>query len=521
MDRYFFRRYIRTLLAIFMPACLTITPILIPINYMHGKGAINGVRGLDELGWSNVGLEHSDRYWVHFFLGLILIGTVAWVVWVELEYYIRIRQRSRFASSRTVLIDSIPKEWSTSHQLEKQLQNFPGTVETILFNRNYTSLSRKVRRREQLTRSLEAAETALIRRTLKARIRKGDRKPRVVTERERMRIPPIGRNLHALLIWLKGEKVDAISFYRTSIHQLNRNIEEIRSHPESIEQLPSAFVTFSSPLAAHMACQTVIHSKAGYMTPRTLPIAPEDVVWDNVSIGWRERTIRTVISNTLIATIALLCVIPVSFAGLLSQIIYLTKAVSWLSWIDDIPEWALGAIQGLVPPLLLAVLLKLYSSALLLLVRKQGLPSKSLISLKVQDYYFFFLLTQITLVVTLTAGITAIMNEVSAGGSIAATLAKNVPKASNYFLAYVLLQALSVSASTMLRIDRLVQELILSPIFDRTVSQKLERKKTQEIEWGCVVPTYTNLACIGTTTSHPISHPLIPLKGFFMLQSHR
>jgi hypothetical protein len=48
------------LLLIFAPASLLITPILVPLNYTHGKIAVRGVSGLDALGWSNVGLDQAD-----------------------------------------------------------------------------------------------------------------------------------------------------------------------------------------------------------------------------------------------------------------------------------------------------------------------------------------------------------------------------------------------------------------------------------------------------------------------------
>jgi hypothetical protein len=83
------------------------------------------------------------------------------------------------------------------------------------------------------------------------------------------------------------------------------------------------------------------------------------------------------------------------------------------------------------------------------------------------------------------------------GGSLAETLAKNLPKASNYFLSYVLLQALSVSASSLLRIDRLGGKFVLAPIFDRTVTDMMMREMGQDIQWGTFVPFYTNLSCIG------------------------
>lgn len=147
--------------------------------------------------------------------------------------------------------------------------------------------------------------------------------------------------------------------------------------------LRSAFVTFANPLAAHIACQTVIHTSAGYMTPRTMPLSVDDVVWSNTDITWRNRTLRTVLSNALILVTAIACVVPVALAGLLSQIIYITQAVSWLSWISELPESFLGLLQGVLPPVLVAVLMKGFVSVVEYLVRKQGICSKSQIDLKI------------------------------------------------------------------------------------------------------------------------------------------
>jgi len=64
------------------------------------------------------------------------------------------------------------------------------------------------------------------------------------------------------------------------------------------------------------------------MTPRTMPLSVDDVVWSNVNIALRDRTIRTVLSNVLIMATATTYVVLVALAGLLSQIIYITQAVS-------------------------------------------------------------------------------------------------------------------------------------------------------------------------------------------------
>jgi hypothetical protein len=123
------------------------------------------------------------------------------------------------------------------------------------------------------------------------------------------------------------------------------------------------------------------------MTPRTMPLSVDDVVWSNVNITWRDRTIRTVLSNGLIVVTATACVIPVALAGLLSQIVYITQAVSWLSWINELPQSFLGLLQGVLPPTLVAILTKGFVVILDYLIRKQGISSRSHIDLKIQNYY--------------------------------------------------------------------------------------------------------------------------------------
>lgn len=456
---------------------------------------MRGVSGLDVLGWSNVGLGQVDRYWVHLVLSLLFTGHVCWIIWSELSFYVAARQHSPNATLRTVLFDSIPDDWMFEKTLRSQLQVFPGEITAVSFNRDYSAVSRLAARRERLAGALEVAETVNIRKAYKAGVQKQARRSSIIKKRRRSDYQ--SQSLLNLFAWLRLEKADITPTYREELRESGEKMDLYRKARDEFPLLRSAFVTFANPLAAHMACQTVIHTSSGYMTPRTMPLSVDDVVWSNVNITWRDRTIRTVLSNVLIVVTAAACVIPVALAGLLSQIIYITQTVSWLSWISELPESSIGLLQGVLPPVLVAVLIKGFVSVLDYLVRKQGISSKSQIDLKIQDYYFYFLFVQVTLVVSLSAGLTAIANEMASGASLAATLAKNLPKASNYFLSYLLLQALSVSAGSLLRTDRLLGKFVLGPIFDKSVTQMMMRRRGTDIQWGTFVPVFTNLSCIG------------------------
>ena len=514
LDIYFFLRYLRTLLKIFGPIALVIPPILIPLDFLQGRGADNGINGLDRLSWANVGLSHTDRYWVHLILGVGIVAYVCFIIWTELQKYIKVRQDNRHILSTTVLIDSIPDEWLHPRKLEQQFSLFPGGVRNINLNRNFATLSESVRRRDDIAAALEEAEIRLIRKVLQA-YSKGKRKGHYdktceatweayldKSERELVTLP------EGLFAWMLTPflrpKVDAIDYYREEYRRLSFEIESAKKAPERFPALNSAFIQFNTQIAAQMVCQTVLHESTDHMRLRNLQISPKDILWDNISIGWWENFFRIVISNTAIVALTILCVVPVTFAGLLSQIVYLTRAISWLSWVDKLPDWLLGLIQGVLPPTMLSAFVALFSFSLRYLVRKQGIHSKAAVELLIQDYYFSFLFLQITLIVSLSAGLTTIFDEVRGdAASLPATLAKSFPKASNYFLSYVLLQSLSVSAGALLQIGTLVDQLILSPLLDRTVTQKLARTTdVVPIQWGVFVPVYTNLSCIGRFQFH-------------------
>ena len=121
------------------------------------------------------------------------------------------------------------------------------------------------------------------------------------------------------------------------------------------------------------------------------------------------------------------------------------------------------------------------------------------VELSVQSYYFAFLFVQVFLVVSLSAGFTTVIKELRSNvTSVPVALAKNLPKASNYFFSYMLLQGLSVSAGALLQVGSLVNWLVFAPLLVNKAGEKRTRQmELPRIQWGTFFPVYTNLACIG------------------------
>ncbi|KAL9130321.1 MAG: hypothetical protein Q9217_001460 [Psora testacea] len=324
-------------------------------------------------------------------------------------------------------------------------------------------------------------------------------------DRETMRLPIFEWMFAIPLI---GKKVDTIYYCRKELARMNLEIEQDQIQPEKYPPMNSAFVQFNHQVAAHMACQAVSHHTPKQMAPRVVEISPDDVIWDNMSNRWWESYFRTAIVLLVIGALTVGWAIPVTFTGLLSHVSTLEN-ISWLSWIRHVPQSVLSIIQGVLPPALLSLLLLVLPLTLRILAKTQGNVTGMAVELSVQKFYFAFLFVQLFLVVSISSGITSIIPELaSKPQSVPSLLATNLPKASNYFFSYMLLQALTTSGGALLQVWQLIQWFLLSPLLDGTARQKWKRQmKLPDMHWGTFFPVYTNLACIGLIYS--VISPLI------------
>ncbi|KAI4103983.1 MAG: hypothetical protein L6R37_003545 [Teloschistes peruensis] len=328
------------------------------------------------------------------------------------------------------------------------------------------------------------------------------------SDRDKMRLPIFGWRWMISLPFL-GQKVDTIDHCRKEVARLNVEIEQDQKEPEKFPLMNSAFIQFNHQVAAHMACQSVSHHTPQQMTPRIVEISPDDVIWDNMSIKWWENYARTGAVVLLIAALILGWAAPVAFTGILGNLDSISQKVSWLQWVRSIPGTALSLISGVLPQILLAGLLAVLPITLRFLAKIQGNHTGMAVTLSVQNYYFTFLFVQLFLVVSISSGITNTITQLSDNPTnVPGILAANLPRSTNYFFSYMLLQALTVSSGALLQFGGLFAWFVLAPILDSTGRQKWTRQtKLSTITWGTFFPVYTNLAAIGLIYS--IISPLI------------
>lgn len=334
-------------------------------------------------------------------------------------------------------------------------------------------------------------------------------------DRETMRLPLFSPTWFPS-IPLVGKKVDRIYHLRRELARLNLEIEEDQNNIEKFPHMSSAFIQFNHQVAAHMCCQSLSHHIPQHMAPRLVEISPDDVIWDNMSIKWWERYLRTGVILLISAGLIVFYAIPVAFTSLLNKVSELAQYVPWLKWLEDLPKEAIAIIQGVLPPVLLSLILLLVPIIFRLLIKQQGVPTGNDRERGVQSWYFAFLFIQVFLVVTVSGGLIALFQALGDNPtSIVTEVASSIPTASNYFFSYLTVQALSNSASALLQLGSLFGWFILAPMLDSTARQKWERQTNlQNVTWGTFFPPFTNFAVIGIIYS--IVSPLILVFMIFI-----
>lgn len=316
-------------------------------------------------------------------------------------------------------------------------------------------------------------------------------------DRDTMRIPLFNKSWWPSLP-LIGKKVDTIYYCRKELARLNVEIADDQAHPERFPLMNSAFIQFNHQVAAHMACQSQSHHIPRQMAPRTVEVNPQYVLWDNLTMKWWERYVRMFVVIVMIVALVIFWGIPVSFTGALSQINQLADDVKWLNWILKLPTWLRSFIQGVLPPAFLAILFALLPIILRFLAGFTGTTTSGERELLVQNFYFAFVFVQLFLVVSIATGIASTIDKLIRDPiSIPATLAANLPKSANYFFSYMILQALSISSGTLLQIGAVVVIIFLR-FLDTTPREKVSRVLSRPgINWGTMIPVYTNFGAIG------------------------
>lgn len=435
----------------------------------------------------------------------------------ESIYYVNLRQAyllsplySSRMSSRTVLFTSVPKEYLDEGLLRRM---FGRGLKNIWIANDCEEIEKLVEERDKVAMKLEAAETKLIKLANTTRIKsmkKGGQSSGPPGNADDANaesgsvaakwVPTKKRPTHRLKP-LIGKKVDTINWCRSELERLIPKIDALQAahRAGNGKFIPSVFVEFYHQSEAQAAFQSLTHHQALHMSPRFIGVNPEEVIWKNLKITWASRVVRNIMTISFVILLIVFWSIPVGFVGILSNIKSLIKLAPFLNFLNKVPPTIFGLIQGLLPAILLAVLMALLPIILRMMAKLGGAPSLSAVELRTQNFYFGFQVVQVFLITTLSSAASASVTSIICKPMDAPNLlATNIPKASNFYISYFVLQGLTISSGALLGIAGLIIFKLLGTFLDTTPRKMYKRWSTlSALGWGTVFPVYTNLTVIG------------------------
>ncbi|KAF9282144.1 hypothetical protein BGZ88_011170 [Linnemannia elongata] len=516
LDAYMFLDFLNKSFFLFMGFGILAIPILIPLNAYRQLSLV----GLNRLTIGNV--ADQKRLWGHLILTVLF----------SRNHDPRLRNPHRRRDPPESTLD---------------LQ--PGGVKRIWPAYSAADLQKDVLKRITLTDKLESAECALIRSKLKhqaaggadARRRQSEASSTDMLHQQQAAaaagdtFPAEKRPQHRPAVFpmslfascCGARKVDSTSTYRDELAGLNNSIVTRQQagiaamhENEDENKLSAAFIQFNSQLGAHLAAQAVIHRKTLTMQPRHLEVHPTDVIWENLSYSLRTRNIRRAIAAVLAFLLIALWTIPVAFVASVAKLDAIVKFAPFLSGVYSLPKVALGVIQGILPPIGLAVLMMILPIILYKLAHLSGEVLNSRKTLSVITTFHWFSVVHVLLVTTLANGIFAAVQQIKDNPSrVMDMLASTLPQASTFFVSFILLSLIQIPM-LLLQIGPLIMYW-LSKFLATTPRKVYAAERTMGfVDWGTTIPVHTIAFSIGLiySTIQPIILPFIVIYfGLFYL----
>lgn len=239
------------------------------------------------------------------------------------------------------------------------------------------------------------------------------------------------------------------------------------------------------------------------MSPRYIGVNPKELVWKSLKISWWQRVIRRIAVLAFVTALIIFWAIPVAFVGLISNINYLKDTYAWLHWLNAIPSVIMGVVTGLLPAVALSILMSLVPIIMRVVAKLAGEPSLARVELFTQNAYFCFQVIQVFLVVTLSSSAPTLISTISKNPTgIPTLLATNLPKASNFYINYFLVQGLTVSSGYLSQVVGFFIFKIMYKFLANTPRKMYQKwSSLSAISWGSTMPVFTNIAVIGLTYS--------------------
>ncbi|KAJ2488250.1 phosphate metabolism protein 7 [Coemansia sp. RSA 2320] len=451
-DAAMFMRSLRSNTLVFLVYGAVALPVLLAVDVDSNGQAMS----LERLTMSNI--ENIDgRVWAHIVMFALFPVVALYATLADIRYYIDIRKRylqdpdyQQQLRANTVIMTGVPSSENVEEYLESKFGSFYGGVLKAIPCLSCPAARRLVEQRKWHVRTLESD---VCRYLLKAHRRRKQGGWRSINR------PFVHTNTPACLYYFShfklmgGDRVDAIEYHCRQIVQLNNEICMLRACKASVtEPSISAIVVFNSQQAAHEAVRPTNAAKwhkratATAYWPRFNDIDPTEVNWNGVNVGARLRRLCEFVSRIFIFTIITLWIFPVVFISALSKLTQLSQLAPFKA-ISDWPTPLAGFVEGVFPPLILSFI----QWGVPLVFR--GQPTEWHKELALMNYVLCFQVVDAFIIpVAATTVFSSLGTFIHDPVAAATKIVAEIPTVSTFFMAYVLMRALTNSAMEIARV---------------------------------------------------------------------
>ncbi|KAJ7559063.1 hypothetical protein O6H91_04G068200 [Diphasiastrum complanatum] len=387
--------------------------------------------GFDRFAMGNISDHDRNRIWA-FLVGSYWLSVVTYVIlWKKYKHIMTLRSTLLSSTKAqpedfTVLVHDIPYDKTMTHaqQVDTFFKKLYGeSYERCLVVMKLKKTSKFWKELEKFKEKLTLSEARFLSSKTKA-------KPEGIRPQHRTQF-----------FGLFGSKVDSIDYFREKIKDLVARLEAEQSRVRIKEQEGAAFVFFNNRITAAAAAQAM-HAPSG-RTWRTMPAPqPKDVVWENVLIPFYERLIRQAVVYLIVFLTVLFYMIPVAFISAVTSWNNLEIAFPFMKTIGKVgPLHAI--LQAYLPQLALSGFLALLPTFLKFLSKLEGLFSKSHLIRATAGKYFYFVIFNVFLGVTLGTTLFNSLKRLKGNlsfDSVVQLLGSSLPPAASFFITYISLK---------------------------------------------------------------------------------
>ncbi|KAJ3324885.1 hypothetical protein HDU76_013293 [Blyttiomyces sp. JEL0837] len=234
--------------------------------------------------------------------------------------------------------------------------------------------------------------------------------------------------------------------------------------------MPIAFVVFNDVLGPHVASRITLHDAPAIMSERYPCVDVKDVIWENAQAKYIERQIRNSFAVAVVTALVIFWSLLIAFVTGVADLDNVKKNFPPIAApLLALPTPIYGLIAGLLPAIIVSVLISLVPTFLRLISFYSGSLLKSETEKTIHGQYFAFQVFNVLVISVVSSSIfTSYKSIVNNPSNALEEFAGAVPKLSNFFINFLMLQGLSAPAQEVAQIVPLFLKPILAKILGTT-----------------------------------------------------